>query len=173
MAENTTPTVLAGNTQGIPAGTTIVVQKRSSVGMMIAFVMIAILGGGGAAWFVSQQRNDAAGGKADKITGQVVHLEGFTVNLADPQETNFVRVTMDLELDRMPAPADRDKPVSGLPVARIRDTIIAVLAASKAESLLSVDGKIQLKKSLLDELNRRVPEIGVREIYFTEFLVQR
>ena len=104
---------------------------------------------------------------------QIVHLEGFTVNLSGAEENNFVRVTMDLELERMPPPVDRDKPASGLPVARIRDTIIAVLAASKAEPLLTADGKIQLKKTLRDELNRRVPEMNVREIYFTEFLVQR
>lgn len=125
-------------------------------------------------WIVSQSR--AGGGENAGIvlaTPEVFHLDGFTVNLADPAEDHFVRVTMDLELDRMPKPPDKEKPASGLPMARIRDAIISVLAASKADSLLTSDGKNQLKKQLREALNRRVPEIDVREIYFTEFLVQR
>ena len=174
MAENTTQTSAPNAAPTVPAGTTIVVQKRSSAPMMFAFAILAIAGAAGAAWFVSQSK--ASGGENSRSAaspGQLVHLEGFTVNLADTEENHFVRVTMDLELDRLPTPLEKDKPASGLPMPRIRDTIIAILAASKAEPLLTPDGKIQLKKNLLDALNRRVPEMAVREIYFTEFLVQR
>jgi flagellar FliL protein len=173
MAENTVPTSVTNNNAGAPPRTTIVVEKRSSLPMMAAFLFLAILGGGGAAWFVAQRDTAGARGKQTNSPGQVVHLEGFTVNLADTEESHFVRVTMDLELDRMPVPVEKEKPASGLPMARIRDTIIAVLAASKAEPLLTPEGKIQLKKNLRDALNGKIPELSVREIYFTEFLVQR
>ena len=169
MAENT-PASIANN---VPPGTTIVVQKRSSGAMMFMFVVLAIAGAGGAAWFVSQSNASGDNAKSISSPGQLVHLEGFTVNLADNEENHFVRITMDLELDRLPAPTEKGKPASGLPMPRIRDAIIAVLAASRAEPLLTPDGKIQLKKGLMDALNRRVPEMSVREIYFTEFLVQR
>ena len=140
---------------------------------MATFLFLAILGGGGTAWFFAQRDSTGAPSKPSASPGQVVHLEGFTVNLADPEESHFVRVTMDVELERMPPPVEKEKPASGLPMARIRDTIIAVLAASKAEVLLTSDGKIQLKKSLVNALNGKVPEMSVRDIYFTEFLVQR
>ena len=157
--------------------TRVVVQKRLSFGMMAAFFLLTVVGGGGAAWFVSQQR-DAAAGRAVAsaqfgVAGQVVHLEGFTVNLADTEESHFLRVTMDLELERLPAPTEKEKPGSGLPMSRIRDTILSVLAACKADPLLTTEGKLQLKKNLREALNRGVPEISVRDIYFTEFLVQR
>jgi flagellar protein FliL len=173
MAENNVPTSVTNNNAGAPPRTTIMVEKRSLLPMMAAFLFLTILGGGGAAWFVAQRDTAGAAGKQTYNPGQVVHLEGFTVNLADAEESHFVRVTMDLELERMPPPLDKDKPASGLPVARIRDTIIAVLAASKAEPLLTPEGKIQLKKNLVNALNQKVPEMSVREIYFTEFLVQR
>ncbi|HET7108467.1 MAG TPA: flagellar basal body-associated FliL family protein [Candidatus Acidoferrum sp.] len=173
MAENTVPTAITNNSAGGPPGTTIVIEKRSSLPMMAALVFLTVLGGGGAAWFFAQRDNAGAAGKPAARPGQVVHLEGFTVNLADAEESHFVRVTMDLELERMPEPLEKEKPASGLPVARIRDTIIAVLAANKAEPLLTPEGKIQLKKSLVSALNQKVPEMSVREIYFTEFLVQR
>jgi flagellar FliL protein len=173
MAENTVPTAITNNTAGVPPGTTIVIEKRSSLPLMAALVFLTVLVGGGAAWFFAARDTTGAASKASAGPGQVVHLEGFTVNLADAEESHFVRVTMDLELERMPAAMDKEKPASGLPVARIRDTVIAVLAASKAEPLLTPEGKIQLKKSLVNALNQKVPEMSVRDIYFTEFLVQR
>lgn len=173
MAESTVPTAISNKAPGVPAGTTIVIEKRSSLPLMAALVFLTTLSSGGAAWFFAERGNAGAASKASPSPGQVVHLEGFTVNLADAEESHFVRVTMDLELERTPAPLDREKPASGLPVARIRDTVIAVLGASKAEPLLTPDGKIQLKKKLTEALNLKVPEMSVREIYFTEFLVQR
>jgi len=173
MAESTTPASVANAAPSAPPTTAIVVQKRSSAPMMLAFAVLAIAGAGGAAWFVSQSNAAGDNAKSVSVPGQLVHLEGFTVNLADSEENHFVRVTMDLELDRLPAPTEKGKPASGLPMPRLRDAIIAVLAASKAEPLLTPDGKVQLKKNLMEALNRRVPEMSVREIYFTEFLVQR
>ena len=173
MAENTVPTAITNNTAGAPAGTTIVIEKRSSLPLLAALVFLTVLAGGGAVWFFAARDTTGAANKASPGPGQLVHLEGFTVNLADVEESHFVRVTMDLELERMPAPTEKEKPASGLPVARIRDTVIAVLAASKAEPLLTPEGKIQLKKSLVSALNQKIPEMSVRDIYFTEFLVQR
>jgi flagellar basal body-associated protein FliL len=39
--------------------------------------------------------------------------------------------------------------------------------------LLTPEGKADLKKNLVDSLGRKVPELGVKDVYFTEFLVQR
>jgi|GEM_PF-918997 flagellar FliL protein len=174
MAENPQRVAAENKAAAAPLATTIVVEKRSSFPTVALLLAVALAAGGGVSWFVSQSRaSGSEHGQAAQSPGQLIHLEGFTVNLADAEENDFVRVTMDLDLDRMPAPADKEKPASGLPMARIRDTIIAVLAASKTQPLLTTDGKLQLKKTLREELNRRVPEMNVRDIYFTEFLVQR
>ena len=149
---------------------------KVSATVLVFVVLLAVAGGGGAAWLILPGHGaiGAVGNTAASATGVVtVHLDGFTVNLADAQSSSFLRVTMDLALERLPSATERDKPASGLPMGRIRDTILTVLTQCKAQALLSSEGKAELKKQLLSELSRNLPELGVRDIYFTEFLVQR
>lgn len=158
------------------AGTTVVVREKSPTGLLIGIVLLAIIGGGGSAWFVLQRGRTTEASKPVEVSAApkyLVHLEGFTVNLADPEETHFLRVTMDLGIDRLPEGAAKDKVSAALPVGRIRDAILSVLTVCKADALLTSEGKAELKKSLVDSLNHKVPELGVKDVYFTEFLVQR
>jgi flagellar basal body-associated protein FliL len=132
-----------------------------------------LVAGAGGAWFLLRDSNASAQYAAQKPDLTIVHLDGFTVNLADPEENHFLRVSMDLAVRRLPPPTERDKPNSGLPMAQIRDTILSVLTTSKADVLLTPQGKTTLKRNLLEALNRDNPDVGFRQIYFTEFLVQR
>jgi len=148
---------------------------KSSAAGMFFIVLLALAAGGGAAWFFMQRGHDAEAVHASDSAAPryIVHLEGFTVNLADTEETHFLRVTMDLGIDRLPEGADKSKPAAGMPVARIRDAVLSVLTVCKADPLLTPEGKAQLKKNILDALQHNVPELDVRDVYFTEFLVQR
>ena len=58
-------------------------------------------------------------------------------------------------------------------MAPLRDSIVGVLASSKPGDLLTAEGKAKLKEDLLHALQSRNPQLGVREVYFTEFLIQR
>lgn len=152
------------------------VQRKSSLPKVAFIVTLAVLVAAVAAW-LAFGRGDSAGVTAGNSSANpaltTVHLEGFTVNLADRDENHFLRVTLDLALDHLPPGAEKDKPSAALPMAHVRDTILSVLTECQADALLTADGKSQLKKKLLEALNRAVPELGVRDIYFTEFLVQR
>jgi len=145
----------------------------SRVGLIAGAAMLVAVA---ASWLIFG-RGDSADAPADNSSGNsgliTVHLEGFTVNLADHEENHFLRVTMDLAVDHLPPGADKDKPGARLPMAHIRDTILSVLTECQADALLTADGKNQLKKNLVEALNRAVPDVGVRDIYFTDFLVQR
>lgn len=110
-------------------------------------------------------------GHAQRTRG-VVHLESFVVNVADPGENRFLRVGIDLGLEN-PLPAkDAKGGASDLPIARIRDCILSVLSTWHSDALLAPEGKQKLKDELLRALQDRVPGLGVREVYFTDFLVQ-
>ncbi len=173
MAESADKTIATANA---PAGATVVVREKSSVGLLVGIALLAIVGGGGSAWFVGQRgRASEAPQTVERSSAPkyLVHLEGFTVNLADPEETHFLRVTMDLGIDRLPDGVEKEKAASALPVGRIRDAILSVLTSCKADALLTQDGKTQLKKNLVESLNHNLPELNVRDVYFTEFLVQR
>jgi flagellar FliL protein len=165
-------TKMSANSGAAPA----VASQKSSSAMIVSMVLFALVAGGAAVWFV-QQRERASDAVVTRESSSapkyVIHLEGFTVNLADPEETHFLRATIDLGIDRLPDGAQKDKLAGAVPVPRIRDSILSVLTVCKANDLLTPEGKARLKKDLLDVLNRNVPEIAVREIYFTEFLVQR
>lgn len=103
----------------------------------------------------------------------VLHLEGFVVNLADTADNRFLRVGIDLGLEN-PPPANAGKGGEGeVPTARTRDSILAVLTTWHSDDLLAPEGKQKLKDELVRALRERVPELGVREVYFTDFLVQR
>jgi flagellar protein FliL len=167
------PTVVVQSAPAPPP--TAIIQRKSSFSTIALIVIVTLAGGGGGVWFIQErgQADAAASAASGKSSATVIHLDGFTVNLADPEENHFLRVTMELAIEHMPPPLEREKPNSGLPMARIRDTILSVLTVGKADVLLTPEGKENLKKNLLDALNRENPELGVREIYFTEFLVQR
>jgi flagellar protein FliL len=176
MAENTpanaSPPVVVTT---VPPPQTVIVQRKSSFSTIALVVLVALAGGGGGVWYIQDRGQSDASVEASskKSAENIIHLEGFTVNLADPEENHFLRVTIDLGIEHMPPPVEQERPNSGLPMARIRDTILSVLTVGKADTLLTLEGKQQLKKNLLDALNRDNPGLGVREIYFTEFLVQR
>jgi len=152
-------------------------EKRTSrIPLVLTLGLLTVLGSGGFAWLVVQRGRPDQPVAAPEASGSpkfVAHLEGFTVNLADPEETHFLRVTMDVGLDQLPEGVAPDKIATALPIARIRDSILQVLTMCKANELLTSSGKTQLKKNLLDSLNRNLPELHIRDVYFTEFLVQR
>ena len=139
---------------------------------MILALLVGAAGAGGGAWFYFHQGKTAQAAPTAEVESlHTVHLEGFTVNLADVEENHFLRITIDIGLGHAPKAAKEGE--SEIPTARVRDAILTVLTAGKADVLITQQGKEQLKKDVLAALRERVPELDVREVYFTEFLVQR
>jgi len=97
-----------------------------------------------------------------------LHLETFVLNLADPEQRAYLRVGIDLGVNQ-----DLKHVEETVSTAQVRDAILGVLAEAKAEDLLTAAGKNKLKQDLLRALQDRVPQLGVEEVYFTEFLIQR
>jgi flagellar basal body-associated protein FliL len=97
-----------------------------------------------------------------------LHLETFVLNLADADQRSYLRVGIDLGLSTAAKAGE-----GSAPIAEVRDVILSVLTQGKVDELLTVEGKTRLKENLLHALQERVPQLGVEEIYFTEFLIQR
>ena len=110
-------------------------------------------------------------------TESTLPLETFTVNLASnhngPEEHAYLRIGITLGLASPLSTHDRTRKQKEIaPIAVIRDTVLSVLASTRPEELLEVEGKRQLKDAVLKALQERVPQMAVRNVYFTEFLVQ-
>ena len=151
--------------------------SKSSAGVLVVAIILGLVCGGGTVWLTMQDSHAASPTKTESedppVPKYIVHLDGFTVNLADSEETHFLRITVDLGVDQIPGSKEKEKDSEGFPKARIRDAILSVLTICKADVLLTTAGKLQLKKDLIETLNRTIPDLEVREAYFTEFLVQR
>lgn len=138
---------------------------------LLGSAMLAAVGSLGCNKSSPPNDESANNASAQRIRG-LVHLESFVVNVADPEENRFLRIGIDLGLEN-PLPTKDGKGGAGdLPIARIRDCILSVLSTWHSDALLSPEGKQKLKDELLRALRDRVPELGVKEVYFTEFLVQ-
>jgi flagellar FliL protein len=147
-------------------------NKAGAVTVLLGVAVLTVAGSMGCRKSppaLSSVGNDSMGAE-DK---GILHLEPFVVNLADPEESRFLRVGIDLGLEK-PLPGKEGKGGEGdVPAARIRDCILYVLSTWRSDALLATDGKQKLKDEILRALEDRVPELGVKEVYFTDFLVQR
>jgi flagellar basal body-associated protein FliL len=132
---------------------------------LLIFIPIVILAGVGV-WFWANRGAEASPNEATAVRS-TLHLETFVLNLADTDQRSYLRVGIDLGLKQ------EAKHEATAPVSAVRDTILSVLAEAKVNDLMTPAGKTKLKESLLHALQERVPHLGVEEVYFTEFLIQR
>lgn len=140
---------------------------------IVVLVLAACLMAGGGAWFFLRHHEpsvNAASAEADKKVAAVLHLEDFVVNLADQDSRAFVKIGIDIGQSEAPKSKKED---DLNPVPAMRDAILAVITGYTSNVLLTSDGKIKLKREILQSLQEHVPEAHAVEVYFTEFLVQR
>lgn len=133
---------------------------------MLAVVLAVVVAAGGIfAWLRPQHSTSAVEGGNVEST---LPLETFVVNLTG-SERAYLPVGITLGLSHPPNAQNKQEAIS---MALVRDTILSVLATSQPEQLLRPEGKLQLKAELLKALQERVPQLGIQDVYFTEFLVQ-
>jgi flagellar basal body-associated protein FliL len=142
----------------------IAVRRRSRLVWIVPAVAVLALAG----WFWSKRGTESAAANEGTRIKSTLHLETFVLNLADPNQKSYLRVGIDLGLRK-----EAGKSENAPSMAQVRDTILSVLGLAEVKELLTATGKIQLKADLLKALQERMPELGVEEIYFTEFLIQR
>ncbi|MBF0227454.1 MAG: flagellar basal body-associated FliL family protein [Desulfobacterales bacterium] len=95
-------------------------------------------------------------------------LESFIVNLKDSGGTRYLKTTMELELDSDGAKAELDarKP-------ELKNSIIFILSSKTMDEIQDVDGKIILTRELMNRINQMIKKGRVKNIYFTEFIIQK
>jgi len=89
------------------------------------------------------------------------------VNLSDHGGKRYLRVTMALELDDQESVATVE---SRLP--QIQDAVLMILPTKTYEDVSTTDGKIALRKQIMEKINSLMTKGSVTNIYFTEFVVQ-
>ncbi len=99
--------------------------------------------------------------------GPMFPLDTFTVNLLSESGRRYLKVQMNLELsgEELGIELDTRKAV-------IRDIIIRLLSSKSLEEISTSKGKEKLKDQIVDQLNMRLSDGKINNVYFTEFVVQ-
>ena len=147
--------------------------KKSKLKLIISVVMILVFGAGGfLGWnWYSQRKAKAA--LTDQKQGEAANiiypLKSFIVNLVDKNGVGnrYLKVSLELEIKD-----EKVKETVETNIAQLRDTILLLLSSRSLKDINTLEGKLELKQTLLSRMNRVLGEGVVQRIYFTEFVVQ-
>ena len=151
-------------------------KKRSLwLKLLLIFVIVAVLGVGGFfgdQYFMDQQDQDPEQVEEEATPDhpedtEMVELDPFVVNLADPLGRRYLRATIEVEtVDSNAAEDLQDKQ------AQVRDSVLMLLSSKTFEDIRAMDQKIQLRHEIVERLNQVIGQGRVVKVYFTEFVVQ-
>ena len=102
--------------------------------------------------------------------GKLEKMGSFMTNLADVEETHYLRSVIELEQNYGSAPEFGNE--IGNRKSQLRDVIIATLSAKTSEELRTPEGKEGLKQELKERINSVLAKGQIARVYFTEFAIQ-
>ncbi|MCJ7603145.1 MAG: flagellar basal body-associated FliL family protein [Desulfobulbaceae bacterium] len=147
-------------------------KKSKKILFIILGAAILLLGVGGFfayTQFLAPKAQQVAVNPADMLetVGEIVTLEPFVVNLADPRGNRYVKIKISLELETLEA-ADRVQKIT----PKLRDIVIMMLTSLSFEEVMTPEGKLRIKDELLERFSIETRPYKVKNIYFSEFVVQ-
>lgn len=117
--------------------------------------------GGGAA-----EAKHAEADPSSEVTGVVVDLDPFIVNLDEPGTSRYLKITLELEL--MPKVLE-EAVVKNKQL--IRDTVLSHLSGLHVKDTLGAEAKDKIRTDLMAKLTKLMPD-KIRRMFFQEFVVQ-
>ncbi|WP_297452792.1 flagellar basal body-associated FliL family protein [Persephonella sp.] len=148
--------------------------------IILLVVLLLLLGGGGGAAYkflvLDKQEAKKEENKAEKIQQEIKNIENlgimfevgtFVVNLADKDADRYLKVTIILELENEQVKQEVEK---RLP--QIKDSITTLLFTKTSRELRTAEGVEKLKEEILRRVNAILPLGGVKNVYFTDFVIQ-
>ncbi len=153
-------------------------KKGNLLQIIILILLVAVLGlGGFIAWKLmnmqlppmTQQAKGHVASTDQKKTepGILLELDNLTVNLADTEESRFLRVKIKLEVTN-----EEDKARIEALKTQIRDLIITLLSSRTFNDVRTPQGKFALKEELVYRINNLAGGHPVKTLYFTDFVAQ-
>jgi flagellar FliL protein len=143
---------------------------KSSV-LMIAVVALVVASGAGAGAFWYARKGAPVVEKKEKASDRgVVTFEPFVVNLADPNASRFLRISIQLVVKNAEeAEGIQKKPAL---VMSARSAILEILANQTSDTVVTQAGKTQLKKVISERASAVLDETKVMDVLFSDFVVQ-
>lgn len=139
----------------------------AGVGGYVAFQMQKHPPGGGAHGAAGEHGGAEGAEHAPTERGPIIALDSIITNMADPAETHFLKVTVQLEGKDEPA-----KLAIEAALVPIRDRILVRLSSLTIVETQGADKKRALQSELVAMINAELGGHQVSHVYFTEFVVQ-
>ncbi len=145
-------------------------KKKLIIFLIIGLVLLGGIGGGAYFFLFAKSpppEEEAPPEPKEPAVGPFLQLDPFIVNLADPTGQRYLRAKITLEFYN-----DEAYQQANERIPQINDAIIMVLSSKTVEEVLSPEGKMELRMELLRKLNELLGPHSVKNIYFTQFVVQ-
>ncbi|MEP7305655.1 MAG: flagellar basal body-associated FliL family protein [Acidobacteriota bacterium] len=158
-----------------PAASKDAATKKGGKTKLLIIGALIVLGGGGAAAFYVMRSPAAPNGEKAAVVAKatesgLITLEPFTVNLADPGGSRFLRLSVRLVVE---SPEEGEKAQkNNVLLARIRSSVLELLAQQTADKLITPEGKAELKTAIADHVKEVLEHTKVTDVLFTDFVVQ-
>ena len=155
-------------------------KKKSPIILVVVLVLIGLLLAGGISFFITtKMMADTAtetGASEHHDTGKFVKLgdakEGIMVNVGGVKAGKFLKAGIVLEMN--PGKKDNitdDGKLQPMAETKILDTTMQILRSAKLDEF-DATKQDDLKKKIKDELNDKLGQGSVYDVYFTSFLLQ-
>jgi flagellar protein FliL len=153
-------------------------KKSGKRMILIGFIALVLIGGIVAFWAfprlrgagkvsANEKTEQAQKSTVERVKGTLA-LEPFLVNLADTDESRFVKATFQLGLAEELGENSKD----AVAIAAMRDSIITLLSSKTADQIRTPEGKDKLREEVRVRVNSVAPKIKVLEIFIVDFVVQ-
>jgi len=145
-------------------------EKSKSKLLIILPLVIVLLGAGGAGAYFKFMKPHDEGGTAEKkkpAESALYEMDTFMVNLADDGGKRFLKATIKLRVNSAEV-AEECKSRN----FEIRDLVLTLLTSKESAEVITPDDKLNLKKQIVETVNRALHKGQALDVYFTEFLVQ-
>ncbi|MCX7760793.1 MAG: flagellar basal body-associated FliL family protein [Hydrogenothermaceae bacterium] len=138
-------------------------------------VLLILIGGGFAAYkfFLSKPEDQKESEKIAKEVkkteehGAPLEVGTFVANLADKDADRYIKVTIIMEVQDEKV---KEEAIKRMP--QIKDSINTLLFTKTSDELKSPEGIEKLKEEIIKRTNAILPLGGVKDVYFTEFIIQ-
>ncbi len=157
-------------------------KKKKMLVVIVAAALVVLLGGGAALYFLVLHKpkegddKKAEGHKTEKAVpgavqegavGPMIEIKEFIVNIISGDSAHYVKAAISLELNNELAVEEVNKRMP-----QIRDSVLLLISNKTMEELQDLQGKKQLKAELRAKINTFLTKGKVKDIYFTDFVVQ-
>lgn len=142
-------------------------KSRMRNGRVLIFVLVPLLLAAGAAtgyWFGAGRAGAEA---AEPEPGPVFSVGSIMTNLGPYPRPVYIHISVELEVDGDEALEE----LEGRSGA-VRDRILRILRAKSPADLDGSDGMHELAAEIRDAVNQMLTSGAVREVYFSEFIIQ-